>query len=237
MTAGGAPKEAAALKKHQGLLLGAAVAALGPVILGGCPNESGRTAPSAPWRRYYSFETAEHLSSRASPGERHPWDVPEGTKPRAWKYIVIHHSATEEGSAAVFDDYHRDVKGWKGLAYHFVIGNGTLTPDGAVEVGYRWRNQTAGAHAGVREYNYHGIGVCLVGDFERSRPTERQMGSLTSLLGFLMKRFDIPLSRVVRHGDVVSTKCPGGNLPWPPLQSDEKPLEKRDEARKRLESR
>src|SRR5574342_132619 len=48
-----------------------------------------------------------------------------------WKYIVIHHSATEKGNAARFDEYHRKKRGWEyGLAYHFVIGNGTLSGDG-----------------------------------------------------------------------------------------------------------
>jgi len=89
------------------------------------------------------------------------WDVRLG---RNWRHIVIHHSATATGSAASFDREHRE-RGWEGLGYHFVIGNGTGTGDGQVEVGYRWRNQQRGAHAGNLEYNEYGIGICLVGDF------------------------------------------------------------------------
>ena len=143
------------------------------------------------------------------------WEVPEGVEARDWRHIVIHHSATDEGSAATFDEYHREVKGWKGLAYHFVIGNGTHTPDGSVEVGYRWKRQIAGAHAGVREYNQYGIGVCLVGDFETARPTKKQMASLKELLAFLTKRFSVAPVDVVRHKDLTKTKCPGRNFPWP----------------------
>ncbi|MFQ5589758.1 MAG: peptidoglycan-binding protein, partial [Phycisphaerae bacterium] len=51
-----------------------------------------------------------------------------------WTTIVIHHSATETGGASLFDRFHRK-RGWDGLGYHFVIGNGTDTPDGLIEVG------------------------------------------------------------------------------------------------------
>ncbi|MBM4054820.1 MAG: hypothetical protein FJ264_09150 [Planctomycetes bacterium] len=44
---------------------------------------------------------------------------------REWKYIVIHHSASESGCAAEFDKFHREKRHWEnGLGYHFVIGNG-----------------------------------------------------------------------------------------------------------------
>jgi N-acetyl-anhydromuramyl-L-alanine amidase AmpD len=152
---------------------------------------------------------------------------------------VVHHSATDEGSARAFDRYHRKVKGWTGLAYHFVIGNGAGTPDGAVEVGYRWKQQTPGAHAGVREYNRYGIGICLVGDFENNIPTGKQMASLRVLLGSLAGRFGVRPENVVRHRDVGETKCPGRNFPWPVAGIDETENRKPDarlrkKARKRL---
>src|SRR5690349_17176054 len=40
--------------------------------------------------------------------------------PRAWKWIVIHHSASPSGSAAVFDREHRE-RGFDELGYDFVI--------------------------------------------------------------------------------------------------------------------
>ena len=91
----------------------------------------------------------DHSPSGATPRvtSRAPdpkWDV---TIRRTWKYIVIHHSATDSGSAASFDRSHRK-RGWDGLGYHFVIGNGRGTGDGVVEVGYRWTRQVTGAHAG-----------------------------------------------------------------------------------------
>src|SRR5438270_9583625 len=46
-----------------------------------------------------------------------------------WTCIVIHHSASEEGGADRFDEWHRQ-RGWDELGYHFVIGNGTDTAMG-----------------------------------------------------------------------------------------------------------
>jgi len=130
---------------------------------------------------------------------------------REWLHIVIHHSASPTGSAASFDKAHRD-RGWEGLGYHFVIGNGSGSGDGEVEVGYRWKLQKTGAHAGNAEYNEHGIGICLVGDFEGgNQPTSRQMASLRQLVRFLQVKTGIPTSEVIGHCNVPPphTMCPG----------------------------
>jgi N-acetyl-anhydromuramyl-L-alanine amidase AmpD len=137
------------------------------------------------------------------------WAPP--VKSDRWECIVIHHSATDFGGARRFDAGHKD-KGWDGLGYHFVIGNGSDTRDGLVEVGPRWREQRTGAHCRSPEdyYNEHGIGICLVGNFDEEKPTAAQMKSLTKLVRFLCRRHDIPASKVHTHGGVThQTRCPG----------------------------
>src|SRR5438132_8907000 len=55
-------------------------------------------------------------------------------KRRRWQFIVVHNSGTRQGNARVFDYYHRHVRRMQnGLAYHFVIGNGTSTGNGQIE--------------------------------------------------------------------------------------------------------
>ena len=54
---------------------------------------------------------------------RSAWDVPQTD--RQWRYVVLHHSATDSGSAAEFDKLHRR-RGWDELGYHFVITNGKI---------------------------------------------------------------------------------------------------------------
>lgn len=137
-----------------------------------------------------------------------------------WNSIVIHHSATNVGSAGIFDRAHRD-KGWDELGYHFVIGNGTSSPDGAIEVGSRWNKQKTGAHCKTPSnyYNEHGIGICLVGDFTKSRPSRRQLVSLERLVRFLSYSCRIPPDRIVTHGAVTGrTECPGKLFDVGPLR-------------------
>jgi hypothetical protein len=43
---------------------------------------------------------------------------------KAWRYIVIHHSATNAGTLEAFDQSHRDRGFENGIAYHFIINNG-----------------------------------------------------------------------------------------------------------------
>lgn len=64
--------------------------------------------------------------------------------------IVIHHSATDIGSAASFDRRHRLINHWDELGYHFVIGNGSGSGDGAIEIGTRWYKQKWGITAAIR---------------------------------------------------------------------------------------
>ena len=144
--------------------------------------------------------------------------VPRAWVPKAkserWECIVIHHSATDFGGARRFDRAHRE-RGFDELGYHFVIGNGTDTADGQVEVGPRWRVQKYGAHCRSPQdyYNEHGIGVCLVGNFDEDRPTAAQMDSLKKLVRHLSKTYDIPPNKIYSHGGVTGmTHCPGKNF-------------------------
>jgi len=120
----------------------------------------------------------------------------------------------------MIDKYHREVNGWDGVGYDFIIGNGKGSPDGRVEVTFRWRNQVAGAHCGGTPGNWaneYGIGICLIGDFTKTAPTYRQMQSLRKLVQFLQRRYKIPASKIYGHsstpGYTRGTECPGRNFP------------------------
>jgi hypothetical protein len=136
-------------------------------------------------------------------------------KIRPWKYIVIHHSASDSGNAASIGKYHKNERGWvNGLGYHFLIGNGNGSRDGQIEVGNRWDDQIDGAHAGNGEYNKHGVGICLVGNFENDYPTSSQISSLTYLINYLQKRCNIPRNQVIMHRTFRETACPGRHFPY-----------------------
>ena len=232
------------------LLVGAFATVL---VLGGCAKPQQLvTAPTSKGQRAFTYEpmrlrapkegrveTPKPVVQRdlrpALPDHDAAWVVRVSERP--WRYIVVHHSATHRGSAASFDDWHRNHNGWDELGYHFVIGNGSLTPDGFVETGSRWPKQKHGAHCKVGDdetYNNWGIGICLVGNFEREQPTEAQMGALARLVDYLRVKYRIPDRCIIGHGQVDDTLCPGGNFSFGNLFSR---LRQRQAAREALAQR
>jgi hypothetical protein len=140
---------------------------------------------------------------------------------RAWDLIVIHHSATSTGSAEAFDAGHRARGMTNGLAYHFVINNGTkLRADGELQIGPRWTKQLPGGHCYQESVNERAIGICLVGDFSVAQPTQKQMETLVRLVVQLQQQFGIAASHIVGHGDLAgeATECPGARFAWSRLR-------------------
>jgi len=121
------------------------------------------------------------------------------------RYIVIHHSSTAGGNVNVFRDYHINQRGFADVGYHFVITNGDGGPDGEVQEGRGIL--FTGAHAPGR--NNDSIGICLVGDFIRGKPTNAQMLALYRLIKDLMRQYPIAPDRILAHKEVNQTDCPG----------------------------
>jgi hypothetical protein len=137
---------------------------------------------------------------------------------RPWRYIVLHHSAAASGNYDQIDGEHRKVLGIDGCGYHFVIGNGSGSSDGQIEVSQRWNNQKQGAHtrnARTHDADEYGIGICLVGDFDQQAPSPRQLAATQALISYLSKRYNIAPGGVRTHAHLAATKtvCPGKYFP------------------------
>lgn len=133
-----------------------------------------------------------------------------------WKNIVIHHSATSVGSVKGMDEYHRNVRHMEnGLAYHFVIGNGKGMPNGQIAAGGRWSKQLPGGHLASESLNRVSLGICLVGNFEKSTPTSSQLKALAALTNYLLGRCLLSRSAVKTHQQIntIYTVCPGKKFP------------------------
>ena len=131
-----------------------------------------------------------------------------------WKNIVAHHSATDNGNAKIFDAAHRRRGMDNGLAYHFVICNGTNgSHDGKVEVGGRWLRQIMGGHVKSKTYNANSIGICVVGNFEDKHPSKKQIGSLIELIDYLKNKTLRGRPKFRVHRELEQTVCPGKNFP------------------------
>lgn len=143
--------------------------------------------------------------------------------PARWTHLVVHHSGVEAGNALSYDGAHRRRGMENGLAYHFVIGNGRDSGDGLIEIGPRWPKQLYGGHVRSQAMNDHGIGICLVGNFETRVPGKKQLASLYALLDWLrgdgLPGGAQPRVTVHRWVDPDHTVCPGRRFPFAELKS------------------
>jgi hypothetical protein len=171
------------------------------------PGESAAQAPVSPVR------AAVHVSL--------PYPVKRAialapVRPGRWQYIVIHHSGVDTGTVKGMDRYHRDVRHMEnGLAYDFVIGNGSGMEDGEVAVSRRWTLQLDGGHLASEAQNKIALGICLVGNFDEHPPTRKEMESLRALVVALMARCNLTPSAVRTHQqiNIIHTRCPGTHFP------------------------
>lgn len=116
--------------------------------------------------------------------------------------IIIHHSATDTGSAEAYARYHVNKRGWPGIGYHYVIEkDGTIKQTNELD--------TISYHAS--SHNTNSIGICLTGNFDKQTLEEKQKQSLIELIQHLNKTFkkEFPL---IGHRDVASKSCPGDNI-------------------------
>ena len=103
-----------------------------------------------------------------------------------WKFIYVHHSQGPSGSAQSLSA----VEG--GLPDHFVIGNGDGCIDGEIQIGQRWHQQeVAGVPPGTYSIRPDCISICVIGDFNQTRPTATQERRLVQLVSALQGRLGI----------------------------------------------
>ncbi len=132
-----------------------------------------------------------------------------------WKRIVVHHSAIKYGNAKKYDAAHRQRGMQNGLAYHFLIGNGIDSGDGEIEIGPRWKKQLLGGHVRSYQLNLTAIGICLVGNFEQTHPSRKQLDAFTQLMDWLQRDVLRKKTQFAGHKELKGeqTICPGKNFP------------------------
>lgn len=125
----------------------------------------------------------------------------------AKEYIVLHHSATPDG--IIYEDFDAIkrghlARGYRDIGYHWVIElvNGVLT---AAPGRPEW---DTGAHCPGR--NTDGIGVCCVGNFQETVPSEELYQFVSYVCRGIMQRH--PIKEIGGHRDYYATACPGKNF-------------------------
>ena len=117
------------------------------------------------------------------------------------EYIVVHHSGTTSGSPKAFARYQINHNDWPGIGYHFVIDT-----DGSIYV----TNPIDVLSYHVLRNNTKCIGICMVGNFNKTRPSVLQLNKMDELIGSI--QMIMPDLYVKGHRDFKDTSCPGQHL-------------------------
>jgi hypothetical protein len=135
------------------------------------------------------------------------------------KFVTLHHAGVLWTNSKEPAQFVRDMQSWgkkrpqiekpprntfwPDLPYHFLIA-----PDGRIYEGrpleYEPESNTKYPLAG-------NLGVEMMGDFNRQRPSKAQLESAVRLTAWLMQEHRIPIDRVRTHRDAAQgqTECPG----------------------------
>jgi hypothetical protein len=129
-----------------------------------------------------------------------------------FRRITIHHSGAlilrDTARSSVIGELngvlaaHRRIR-YGDIGYHFVIDY----------AGRVWEGRSLsyeGAH--VSSENEGNIGVMLLGNFERQKPSQPQLETLARVSALLRRHFDISARRVYGHRDIGASACPGRYL-------------------------
>lgn len=126
------------------------------------------------------------------------------------EWLIVHH--TSGGGFPSFESvqhFHITDPAYRfeNIGYHYFIEKDGTLKHGRPE-GYH------GAHTKEQKMNFKSVGICLSGDFDKFDPTSEQVWALSSLLGNLSKKYNIPKERIVPHRHFAKYKsCYGNRLP------------------------
>lgn len=130
-------------------------------------------------------------------------------------HIVIHHSASADHPTFLnfqaIRDYHVNVNGWRDIGYNFVLDR----INGRVETLIGRLLTDIGAHTKEMNLNNAGIGICLIGDYDKVAPPPDAMQKLVDLCRSLMVQFEILPPAVIGHREAQAM----GGVPAPERKS------------------
>ena len=128
------------------------------------------------------------------------------------KYLVVHHAASSD--TTTIEDirrWHINNNKWTDIGYHKII-----SVDGTVKQGRE--DNVIGAQAFGA--NAVSLGICLIGNYEVNKPSEKMIDSLVQVLATLCKRHNLTVDKIIGHYKVSTmfnapagaSGCPGKHM-------------------------
>ena len=126
--------------------------------------------------------------------------------------IIVHHSGgtdanpladTSNQTANIIKNWHLSL-GWADVGYNWLIEKSGKIVKGRDE-------KSTGAH--TVGYNEKSIGVCVIGNFDATLPTQAQIESLKIVLRDILKRYPIiTYDKIYPHRKFAKKTCYGNKL-------------------------
>lgn len=131
---------------------------------------------------------------------------------RKWSGVCVHHSSTLDSATKSWEAiyrHHIEINKWATIGYHF----GVEDVDNVVGVRVGRSLNLSGAHC--RPLNSSHIGLCIVGDFDKEKPSELHLEIASLLISDLAVSYQFPINEqsIMYHKDAWNTKCPGQFFP------------------------
>lgn len=127
--------------------------------------------------------------------------------------ITIHHTATKFTNNRRVAKALRNIQTWHqrhprkklpDIAYHYVIDRNGFVHE-ARDSAYRGDTHT--------RYDPTGhLLICLLGNFEKHKPSDAQRQALVELVSWASRHHDVPIEAISGHRDHAKTLCPGKHL-------------------------
>lgn len=196
------------LNRREAMLLG-----LGAIATAFLPS----IANALPSRTLRPATILDAISTEMTLIRRSSWDRTPPNRDRlnpAGRYsrITIHHEGTNPFYATSHTYVARELH--TVLSSHRARRYGDIAYHLAVDyIGRVWEARSLsyeGAH--VMSNNEGNIGVLLLGNFERQRPSTSQLAAMNDLIVVLRRTCGIRSSRVYGHRDLSPSACPGRQL-------------------------
>ena len=136
--------------------------------------------------------------------------IPNLLKP---EYIMIHHGGDNNNFWQV-NNYHKNIWNFKSSLGYYVGYHYWIEKYGKL---YQARRDNERAAHCVEKgnpnfWNTKAVSICLQGNFENEEPTDSQLKVLKEWVDKKRKEYNIPISRVLYHGEKDITLCCGKNL-------------------------
>ena len=127
------------------------------------------------------------------------------------EYLIIHHTERNNDFPFFIKLRHKYLRKWDDIGYHYLIGNTRpFTRNGKI---YTGRNEEyEGAH--TQGHNKNSLGICLIGNFDKNQPSEKQLQALYKLIKEKMQQYNIPPENIKGHNEFSGVKksCPGKTI-------------------------